>query len=97
MEILILNTMAEDALSELPCKVYPNPAINQLFFEFENPGQEVYSLTIYNNQGKKLYQFQPVTGEQVQIDVSGYEPGIYLFDLKREGDEAKYRGKFMVQ
>jgi len=59
-------------------KVYPNPAIN--YIEFQNPGDQVKRVVIYNLVGRPIKRVNATTGKN-WYDVSDLSRGMYLIQL----------------
>lgn len=63
-------------------KLFPNPATSTLHVEYP---YGPFIVTIYNILGEKMYS-ESSGFETVSIDVSGFKRGIYLVNVKGEGD-----------
>lgn len=66
--------------------VYPNPAIDNLWFAFQLPDQGTVAISLYNNFGQKIkdvysgsYDTKKITE---QLDISKLPAGNYLLNLK---------------
>jgi hypothetical protein len=78
-------------------RVYPNPASDQLFIEFQPLGGIDYGLTIYNTLGSAVYQ-QRVTESRMQLDVSGLcHGGLYMMQLTDPSGRVVYSDKLVIR
>ena len=69
---------------------YPNPAVGKTFIEAEFTGEA--TLTIYNVVGKVI-EARVVTSGVIELDVSNYTEGIYLYTLESSGEKITKRMK----
>jgi hypothetical protein len=77
-------------------RFFPNPAVSQITFEFENgTDKSSYSFEIYNFVGKKVYESQAVTSKTI-VNVTDFYRGVYIFQLKDKGGKLIDSGKFQV-
>jgi len=63
-------------------KVFPNPAedLLNLFYSFENSCE----IRIMSADGRLIMLTESGVSNQVQIDVSSLEPGMYLIEVMKE-------------
>ena len=64
--------------SEIPMKIYPNPANHEIFIEFETDEQR--EIVLHNLSGQIL-QTLTTRGQQAKINVSKFQPGIYILSV----------------
>lgn len=83
-----------DLMPEIKVKVFPNPASDQVYFEFAR-SLEQGRLIIYNVKGAEV-QLKDVSGNKSNIDVGKYSPGTYYFHLM-EGTKRVSSGSFIVK
>lgn len=90
-----VKSMAEAKLAydldEDGFSTYPNPASNELTVASED---EIQTMKIYSITGR-LMAVQQVNSAQAQVDVSMYQPGIYLISIETE--EEVLTKKFVKQ
>lgn len=71
--------------------IYPNPAVNNLWFGFQFPERGKVAVAVYNVAGQKIadvYNDVYVTGKTVQgYDVSNLAGGAYYMSLTFTGDD----------
>lgn len=80
-------SVEEDAEVEA-FRMYPNPANNRVYVQAES---EIQTISIYNTLGA-LVQVLNVNGEAVELDLAGYNTGIYLINVKQaNGNNATQR------
>lgn len=74
--------------------IHPNPARDQIWIELNNPTQEVYSLQIYDSQGRLIQQEKQQFSDKTSINIKGLANGVYL--LKIVGKQ-EFVSKFIKQ
>ncbi|MFI5203331.1 MAG: T9SS type A sorting domain-containing protein, partial [Flavobacteriales bacterium] len=75
--------------------VYPNPLIDKTTIEFNNPGNEIYTLALFNNQGQHVRTITHITGERAEIERENLAGGLYFYRL--QSDKRVITGKLMVK
>lgn len=71
---------------------YPNPARSNITLPYELEDGETTTMSIYNLNGQLIERFNIGSHfNQVQLNVSDYSPGIYLYEYKGRSN------KFIVQ
>ena len=76
-------------------RFYPNPAVSQITFDFEQSNDKNYSFQIFNFVGKKVYETQSITPKTV-INVTDYYRGVYIYRLEDKNGKVIDTGKFQV-
>ncbi|HVZ98570.1 MAG TPA: T9SS type A sorting domain-containing protein [Chitinophagaceae bacterium] len=77
-------------------KFYPNPASSYINFEFKVDNNKLsYTLLIYNFIGKKMLEIKP-SDEKINVDLSSFYRGVYIFQLRDEKGNIIETGKFQV-
>lgn len=79
---LASTTNPIDVSSQLT--VYPNPALNQLNFQYESEKYEVVSYIIENQLGQHIYNGKATSNQLEQIDVSTYPAGLYSIRVEHD-------------
>ncbi len=85
--------MVSDAIKTL--KFYPNPAVSFINFEFEKNYDKSYSLLIYNFIGKKVVEIK-VSEQKINIPLTDFYRGVYIFQLRDKQGNIIESGKFQV-
>ena len=80
---------------EKPVKFYPNPAISYINFEFEKNYNNDHSLIIYNFLGKKVLE-QKLGEQKINVPLTNFFRGIYIFQLCDQQGKVIESGKFQV-
>src|ERR1700709_1734490 len=62
-------------------KFYPNPAVSQITFDFEQSLDKSYSFQVYNFVGKKVLDVPAVTQKTI-VNVTDFYRGVYIFQLR---------------
>ena len=76
--------------------VYPNPANNKLYFQFNNQEMKAYYVRIINELGKTIIML-PSPELEKGIDVSSIAAGIYLIQLTEFGTKILITQKFIKE
>lgn len=63
-------------------KLFPNPFSQSSTLEFENNGNDIHDLFIYNLKGQLVQQYNSINGNRVVIERNKLISGIYFFRLK---------------
>ncbi len=77
-------------------RFYPNPATTLINFEFQRVLDKSYSFQVYNFLGKKIIDLQKLT-PRTQVDLTNYNRGVYIFQLKDSRGKVIESGKFQVE
>ncbi len=84
-----------DEISQSTLNVYPNPAGESVYFEIRNVSErQSGKLHIYDTFGHLLYESENLAPGTIQIDISAYQAGVYLYRFEN-GNGNPYQGKFM--
>ncbi|MFN4007697.1 MAG: T9SS type A sorting domain-containing protein [Chitinophagaceae bacterium] len=77
-------------------KVYPNPAISFINFEFADAADKGFTIQLYSFIGRKMYE-QPVNANKLTITLSSdFYRGIYIYHLRDKTGQLLESGKFQV-
>lgn len=90
---LPLATANETAPLEKPEKafqLFPNPASAAVEFSTDRP-TDILSLEIYGPSGQRVYAVGPTRAHEIQVDIRGWQPGVYLVRATGEGWVANRR------
>lgn len=61
--------------------VYPNPANENVCFEFDNNDNSPLTITIYNSEGKIVDMIRSITGKSITYNTGKLSAGMYLVKL----------------
>jgi hypothetical protein len=76
----------ETTLGGSKVKAFPNPSTGQVSLEFAKPLQKKVTVTVYNLNGRVMYN--RTTSQQLQpLDLSGLPKGYYLIELTGYGEK----------
>jgi hypothetical protein len=87
--------LASSPGEEIKVRIYPNPAVSKITFNFERGYDKNFSFQIFNFIGKKVYETQsvlPVTN----VDLTEFFRGVYIFQLRDRNGKIIDSGKFQV-
>lgn len=76
-------------------KVYPNPATTFTKFEFQKSFDKGYTLQVINFIGKQVYEAKNINSTTT-LDLSTYNRGVYIYQLKDQSGKMIECGKFQV-
>ena len=76
-------------------KMYPNPAIDFINFEFLKPVQKDLTLQVFNFIGKKVLEVS-VVSQKVSVPLGDLYRGVYIFQLRDKTGRIVDSGKFQV-
>jgi Secretion system C-terminal sorting domain len=76
-------------------KYYPNPATSFITFDFQDGYQKGYDIQIYNFPGQKVFEQKNLTARTI-INLSDFNRGIYIFQLKDASGKIIRSNKFQV-
>jgi hypothetical protein len=79
------STAVDDFTIDTPLKVYPNPSDGIFYFESEEPGEII--LNIYNSVGILQRTLTSDFEEQLEVNISDFERGIYIYKAFLNGQE----------
>jgi hypothetical protein len=103
VSIILLITLQSKSQTNRPSqepaarvvKFYPNPAISQITFDFEQNLDKSYSFQVYNFVGKKVLEV-PAVSQKTIVDVTNLYRGVYIFQLRDKTGRMIDSGKFQV-
>lgn len=72
-----------DELDDLSFNIYPNPASNQVTFEYH----AAEYISIIDISGKTIYQEQLDQSGKLQLDINDWIPGVYFVNLTSPDDQ----------
>lgn len=104
LSIILLTTFQSKSQTGRPAlqdaaarvtKFYPNPAVSQITFDFDQNADKSYSFQVYNFVGKKVLDI-PAVNQRTIVNVSDFYRGVYIFQLKDKTGKMIDSGKFQV-
>ncbi|NTS42787.1 T9SS type A sorting domain-containing protein [Flavisolibacter sp. BT320] len=77
-------------------RFYPNPATSVINFDFQKDYEKGYSIQIFNAiLGRKMYE-QANMPERMNVNLSEFSRGIYIYQLRDKSGRMVESGKFQV-
>ena len=76
-------------------RFYPNPAVTVINFEFQKNFDKSYTFQVFNFIGKKVLDLGSVT-PKMNIDLSDFFRGVYIYQLRDRTGKIIDSGKFQV-
>ena len=69
-------------INKISSIAYPNPAMDKVTIEFNNPNQSPYELKVVNNLGEEVLKRFGIHENEVLLDLSKVEAGFYTYYLQ---------------
>lgn len=76
-------------------KTFPNPVLNRVTIEFENPKQMKFELILFNNLGEEILKQTDCKENSITLELSNFDPGIYTYRLSSDEGNVWSYGKVM--
>lgn len=76
-------------------RFYPNPATSAITFDIQKGTEKTYTLQIFNFMGRKVYETENINPKTI-INLSDYNRGLYIYQLKDATGKIVESGKFQV-
>lgn len=76
-------------------RFYPNPAISVINFEFQKSFDKYFTFQVFNFIGKKVLDLKSVT-PKINIPLTEYNRGVYVYQLRDRSGKIIDSGKFQV-
>jgi hypothetical protein len=77
------TSISNPQASTLPIHIGPNPTSDYAFVELSQRGD--FELSVFDTQGKKVFEYTGVYTAPLKVDVSDWVPGNYMFTIRSEG------------
>ena len=77
-------------------KFYPNPAVTQITFDFQNGYDKAYSFQIFSFIGKKVYEQNSLASPKTVVNLADFFRGVYIFQIRDKNGKIVESGKFQV-
>lgn len=71
--------------------IYPNPTNNNVNIKLGSEYKNIKGLTIFDVQGKLIYNFEDITQELITIDLSTFQKGVYILKVTSNRDSKNYK------
>ena len=84
---------ADEDIEELSFQIFPNPNVGQLTIQGES---SAYHIEVLNIHGIAVRSFDK-TGEQIEVDISSLNPGLYFVKIKNNRTNQVYFHKVIKQ
>ena len=87
----------EQRKGEITHQIYPNPASDKIYIEFQERLKNDISIQVINSKGVLVYhqKTNPLASKQLVIYVKDFAPGLYFYTIA--SGSSTYTGKFIVQ
>ena len=98
LSFISLAQQRNDPGSGIPSRIikfYPNPASSSINFDFQKGYDKGYTIQVFNFIGKQVSEVKNVT-PKTTLDISDYNRGIYIYQLKDINGKLVESGKFQV-
>ncbi|HLF45267.1 MAG TPA: T9SS type A sorting domain-containing protein [Chitinophagaceae bacterium] len=88
------GTPAPDGTKRI-MKIYPNPAVSFIKFDFQKDYERGYTLHVLNFIGRQVNEIKNINASTT-LDLSSYNRGVYIYQLKDMAGKLIESGKFQV-
>ncbi|MEO6733712.1 MAG: T9SS type A sorting domain-containing protein [Ferruginibacter sp.] len=75
--------------------MFPNPATSNINFELGQGFNKSYTLQLYNFMGKKVSELT-ASSQRINLSLSGFYRGVYIFQLRDRFGKIVDSGRFQV-
>ncbi len=76
-------------------RFYPNPSSSIVNFDFQKSYEKGYTIQVYSFLGKKMYE-KINADQRTSINLSEYNRGVYIYQLRNKAGKMVESGKFQV-
>lgn len=76
-------------------KIYPNPAVSFIKFDFQKDYERGYTLHVINFIGRQVNEVKNINASTT-LDLTSYNRGVYIYQLKDPTGKLIESGKFQV-
>lgn len=91
---IVVNTTNINEFELLNYSVYPNPATNFVNISFSNSSNLPISIEIFTIAGQKIFSFDDITSNSINIDLSNLIKGMYILKVV---DNETHQSKLLLQ
>ncbi|HET9826217.1 MAG TPA: T9SS type A sorting domain-containing protein [Chitinophagaceae bacterium] len=81
--------------SERIVKFFPNPATSFITFDLQKNSDKSYDMQVYNFLGKVVYEQKSIPS-RTTINLTDYNRGVYIYQLRERDGRVIESGKFQV-
>lgn len=89
-----IRNISTDA-SQRIMKLYPNPAVSFIKFDFQKNYEKGYTLQVINFIGRQVNEVKNINASTT-LDLTSYTRGVYIYQLKNQSGKIVESGKFQV-
>jgi len=93
---LFIEGVTETRFQPLYTKSYPNPVVDEVTIEFDNPANEEVELSIYTEESRNVYRQSFIGQDKINVNAEFLEPGIYIYKLTNTHAFRRGWGKIVV-
>lgn len=86
----------ENIKNLIGANVYPNPAKNYFFLEWDEAYNEHVIVSVFDITGRKTEQFSS-NANQNRVDVSSWNTGMYFYEITNQQGQVLNTGKLLVE
>lgn len=89
------GTGMEQHRDNINWNLFPNPITESGYLSFENPGNKIFTLVLYDQLGRVVHSITNITAHFVEIRKGNLKSGLYMFGLS-VGNDLLLHGKLIV-
>ena len=76
-------------------KLYPNPAVSFIKFDFQKNYDKGYTLQVINFIGRQVHEAKNINASTT-LNLTAFNRGVYIYQLKDQSGKVVESGKFQV-
>jgi hypothetical protein len=89
------NAIVEPNFPENTISIYPNPAINYIYFHLSDPSKNIETIEIFDQQGRQVLIMDKVNNNFIDLRENFLNEGIYFMSIVTQ-ERVRFTGKFMI-
>lgn len=92
-----IEGISETHFTPIKSTVFPNPSIDKVTIEFENPLSDAFEVSVYNIKSVPVIKKENVTDNFYLINTKELKPGTFIYKITNLKDKKRCWGKFVIQ
>ena len=94
----VLTDISISSLDVIAADIFPNPAADELYIQFDNLSSDYYSIEVFDNMGNLIYQEQPLNRARYVLQKHNFSSGVYYVNIQFEsGKYVPIRSKIIFR
>lgn len=89
------NSIEEPNFPENTVSIYPNPAINYIYFQLSDHSKKIETIEIFDQQGRQVLIMDKVNNNFIDLRENFLNEGIYFMSIVTQ-ERVRFTGKFII-